>query len=134
MVMRKIANLFMLVQVQHRLFNLIYYIPYNVEVKDKMSMQYESNMNNYALSFPCIYPVCPISIDHTRLYVVGDVIARYARSCRKTVMFPLGFHYSGLTAHKFQRDLSSIDENNTKRIFRDFYKCDSYIINYLKQS
>lgn len=149
--MRRIANPFMLVRFQHRPPNLVLFYTDNGGVHDvetyqakkfepinkvtnEMSMQHESRMNNCALSFPCIYPVCPLSIDHARVYVVGDVLARYFRSCRKRVMFPLGFHYSGLTAHKFHRDLNSIEENDTKRIFKDVYRCHPHILKYLKQS
>ena len=87
-----------------------------------------------AISFPCVYPVCPISIDHTRVYVIGDVYARYFRSCGKDVIFPMGFHYSGLTAQKFCSELNSENDNNTKHIFRDVYKCPVPIMNYFKQS
>ena len=99
-----------------------------------MSTDLYEGTSKFSLSFPCVYPVCPISIDHTRLYVIGDIIARYTRSCNREVVFPLGFHYSGLTAHKFQSDLNADGDNQTKRIFEEIYKCNSYVIKYLKQS
>ncbi len=92
-------------------------------------------MNEHcAISFPCIYPVCPISIDHARMYVIGDVYARYYKSYNKKIIFPVGFHYSGLTSHKFYTALNSEEENDVKRIFREVYQCHPYVISYLKQS
>ncbi|EKD85738.1 MAG: Leucyl-tRNA synthetase 2 [uncultured bacterium] len=99
-----------------------------------MNLFPKNKTNNCTISFPCIYPVCPISIDHARMYVIGDVYARYYRAYNKKVIFPIGFHYSGLTAHKFHVALNSKEENDTKRIFREIYKCHPHVINYLKQS
>lgn len=94
--------------------------------------EYESQ--KFALSFPCVYPVCPISFDHTRIYVVGDIYARYYRSRGKEILYPMGFHYSGVTAQKFCQDLNLEGENNTKRIFRDIYKCSPTLIRFFKES
>lgn len=92
-------------------------------------------MHEYcSISFPCIYPVCPISIDHARMYVIGDVYARYYKSYNKKILFPIGFHYSGLTSYKFHIALNSKEENNVKRMFKEIYKCHPHVINYLKQS
>lgn len=92
-------------------------------------------MHEYCtISFPCIYPVCPISIDHARMYVIGDVYARYYKAYNKKVIFPIGFHYSGLTSHKFHVALNSKEEDDAKRIFREVYQCHPHVINYMKQS
>ncbi|OGC52112.1 hypothetical protein A2982_01295 [candidate division WWE3 bacterium RIFCSPLOWO2_01_FULL_39_13] len=98
------------------------------------SASFKNKTNNCAISFPCIYPVCPISIDHARMYVIGDVYTRYYRAYNKKVIFPIGFHYSGLTAHKFHAALNSKEENDTKRVFREIYQCHPHVTNYLKQS
>lgn len=92
------------------------------------------NKERISLSFPCVYPVCPLSIDHARVYIIGDIWARYYRGYGKKVLFPLGFHYSGLTAQKFHKDLNSTSMNETKRIFNEIYQCNSHIIRYFKQN
>lgn len=89
---------------------------------------------SFSLSFPCIYPVCPLSIDHARMYVVGDIFARYFRSCHKKVIFPIGFHFSGSTAQKFCNELNSTESNDTKDLFTKIYNCSSQEINYFKKS
>jgi leucyl-tRNA synthetase len=90
-------------------------------------------MKTYTLSFPCIYPVCPLSIDHSRLYLIGDIYARYYRNIGYEVIFPIGFHYSGLTAHKFNSDLKAIEDNNTKHLFEENYKCSQKVIERFKK-
>jgi leucyl-tRNA synthetase len=94
----------------------------------------EKDRNTFVLSFPCVYPVCPLSIDHARMYLIGDIFARYSRSCHKKVLFPIGFHCSGNTAQKFCRELNSDGPNSTKQMFAKIYHCSSQEINYFKKS
>lgn len=101
---------------------------------DDLEMLNIKHTANYALSFPCIYPVCPISIDHARLYLVGDILARYHRAYNECVIFPIGFHYSGLTAHRFCAALNSKEDNEIRRIFENVYNCHPHIISYLKEN
>lgn len=54
-------------------------------------------MEKFLISLPYMYPVCPISIDHARLFVIADIIARYNRE-KSAVLFPIAAHYSGITA------------------------------------
>ena len=54
-------------------------------------------MDNFLISLPYMYPVCPVSIDHARLFVIADIIARYHRETHN-VLFPIAAHYSGVTA------------------------------------
>ena len=54
-------------------------------------------MKKFLISLPYMYPVCPVSIDHARLFVIADIIARYNRE-KSTVFFPIAAHYSGVTA------------------------------------
>lgn len=45
-------------------------------------------MDNFLISLPYMYPVCPVSIDHARLFVIADIIARYHRETHN-VLFPI---------------------------------------------
>ena len=41
----------------------------------------------FLISLPYIYPVCPISIDHARMFVVADINARLERKKEKKYVF-----------------------------------------------
>lgn len=77
-------------------------------------------MKNYLLSLPYMYPVCPISIDHARLFVIADVIARYKRY-DNNVYFPIAAHYSGVTADDIYIKLKQNDLATTD-LYRIYYK------------
>ena len=47
-----------------------------------------------------IYPVCPLSFNHARMFVIADVFARFDKLKGYEVYFPIATHYSGNTAHK----------------------------------
>lgn len=77
-------------------------------------------MKNYLLSLPYMYPVCPISIDHARLFVIADIIARYKR-IDNNVFFPIVAHYSGVTADIIFDKLKHNDLT-TMNLYRAYYK------------
>ena len=77
-------------------------------------------MKNYLLSLPYMYPVCPISIDHARLFVIADIIARYKR-INNNVFFPIAAHYSGVTADEIFDKLKRNDLA-TMNLYMTYYK------------
>lgn len=62
-------------------------------------------MIKYLISSAYIYPICPLSTNHARMFLFGDIIARYARMKWKNVFFPVASHFSGNTAHKIADSL-----------------------------
>ncbi|MEM4519940.1 MAG: leucine--tRNA ligase [Sulfolobales archaeon] len=42
-----------------------------------------------------MYPNSPAHIGHARVYLIADVIARYARMQGHNTLYPMGFHYTG---------------------------------------
>ncbi len=62
----------------------------------------------YLLSTAYIYPVCPISFNHARIYVIADVYARFERLHGNEVYFPIATHYSGNTAHKVAKSITDL--------------------------
>lgn len=81
-------------------------------------------INNYLISYPYIYPVCPLSIDHAKIMLIADIHARLARKEGKNVCFPIATHYSGVTAEKSINNLNSNDDNIKKK------ELDKFITNY----
>ena len=57
-------------------------------------------MKKKFISSAYVYPVCPISIDHARMFIVGDIYARYYKNNWYNVFFPIASHYSWNTAQK----------------------------------
>jgi len=93
-------------------------------------------MEKKFVSLPYIYPVCPLSIDHARMFVIADILARYARLKGSDVVFPVASHYSGNTAQKiaeFFCDAGSESEPDAEQekkraLYRDFYSTPEYIL------
>ena len=98
--------------------------------------------NKFLISLPYLYPVCPISIDHARMFVVADINARVERKKGKEVCFPIAAHFSGVTANntcdllngRFEKN----DENNKKRenirnVFSKIYKVPNNIIMLMRE-
>lgn len=94
-------------------------------------------MNKFLISIPYIYPVCPISIDHARMFVVADIFARRKRAEGTQVFFPVAAHYSGVTAQKVCAALSTqrsandealANKKKTFDLFTDIYKMPSSIL------
>ena len=95
----------------------------------------------YLISLPYLYPVCPISIDHARMFVVADINARWERKAGKEVCFPIAAHFSGITAEKTCELLNGKYEKNSElynqrkkilNIFSKIYKVPDNIIEMLK--
>jgi len=51
-------------------------------------------------------------MNHARMFVVGDIIARYSRMKKKSVFFPIASHYSGNTAQRVSRAFTNIFSRN----------------------
>jgi len=83
--------------------------------------------NKFFVALPYIYPVCPLSIDHGRMFVIADILGRNAQMLGKELVFKVATHYSGNTAHKvaasFERYFSQNGqtEESDERIF-NLYK------------
>ncbi len=93
--------------------------------------------NKYYISLAYIYPLCPLNIDHARMFVIGDIMARYSRAEGKDVYFPVGSHYSGNSAHKvsaiFEKAYSSNknklskEEQKILNLYKNIYRTPEYI-------
>ncbi|MBU4204820.1 hypothetical protein KKH26_01390 [Patescibacteria group bacterium] len=70
-------------------------------------------MKNFFISCAYVYPLCPLNINHAKMFVVGDVIARNARKKGENVFFPIAMHYSGNSAQ------------NISKIFSEFFSEDN---------
>lgn len=87
----------------------------------------------YYIALPFIYPVCPLSIDHARMYIIGDIIARHARDNGLDVFFPVASHYSGNTAQTIAKAFKNNGdftekEKTIRKIYRDMYETPQYIM------
>ena len=85
-------------------------------------------MKKFLISCTYVYPLCPLNINHTKMFVVADIIARNERRKRKNVFFPIGFHYSGNSVQniskiftKFFSKDNTTKNNKEKRLF-NLYK------------
>ncbi len=84
-------------------------------------------MKKFLVSCAYIYPLCPLSINHAKMFVVADIIARNERKKGKNVFFPIASHYSGNSAQNISKifikifSKNSTIENNEKRLF-NLYK------------
>lgn len=74
-------------------------------------------MKKLFISSAYVYPLCPLSLNHAKMFVVGDIIARNARKKGQDVIFPIAMHYSGNSAQ------------NISKIFADFFLRDNTIHN-----
>jgi leucyl-tRNA synthetase len=72
-------------------------------------------MKKFFISSAYIYPICPLNINHAKMFVIADVFARYHRSKGKEVFFPIASHYSGNTAHKIASIFQQIYDNKGKK-------------------
>ena len=99
------------------------------------------NEEKFLISLPYLYPVCPISIDHARMFVVADINARWERKKGKQVCFPIAAHFSGVTAEKtcellngnYEKDSELYNERKKMlNIFSNIYKVPDNIIELLK--
>lgn len=87
-------------------------------------------MSNFFLSTAYIYPVCPLSFNHARMFVITDVYSRYEKLKGNSVYFPIATHFSGNTAQHIAAHFSELfampdqlDKSDaTYRLFTHFYK------------
>ena len=84
-------------------------------------------MKKLFISSAYVYPLCPLNINHARMFIIGDIIARYSRKEGKKVFFPIASHYSGNSAQNiseiFKKKFSqnNIINEKDKEIF-NLYK------------
>ncbi len=99
------------------------------------------NTEKFLISLPYLYPVCPISIDHARMFVVADINARWEKKKGKQVCFPIAAHFSGVTAEKTCQLINGKYEKGSElynkrkkilNIFSNGYKVPDSIIELLK--
>lgn len=76
--------------------------------------------DNFLISVPYIYPVCPLSIDHAKIMLVADINARMSRAEGKNVCFPIAAHYSGVTAENVIKKLKSSDFEIKDKEYKKF--------------
>ena len=69
-------------------------------------------MKKFVISIPYVYPACPLNIDHAKLFVLADVVARNQRALGKEVIFPVAAHYSGVAADTLYASFKEIDSTN----------------------
>lgn len=87
-------------------------------------------MKKIFISSAYIYPICPLNINHARMFIVGDIIARHAKENGVEVFFPIAAHYSGNTAHHFSDvfekmfsgEILSEEERKIVALYKDTYK------------
>jgi leucyl-tRNA synthetase len=89
------------------------------------------------ISLAYIYPVCPLNIDHARMFVIADILARHARQDGKEVIFPVASHYSGNTAQNIAATFNNIYSSNkeadekeekTRTLYKETYGTPEYIL------
>lgn len=94
-------------------------------------------MKKVFISLPYIYPICPLNINHARMFIVGDIIARYSRMKKKAVFFPVASHYSGNSAQNISKIFTKffLKNNQTteeeKRLFslyKNIYSVPSVVL------
>lgn len=69
-------------------------------------------MKKFVISIPYVYPACPLNIDHAKLFVLADVVARNQRALGKEVIFPVAAHYSGVAADTLCASFKELDSTN----------------------
>lgn len=89
-------------------------------------------MKNFFVSCAYIYPLCPLNINHTKMFVIADVIARNERRKGNNVFFPVASHYSGNSAQKIseiffkifsrKNKVNNEEEQKLLHLYQDFYK------------
>lgn len=89
-------------------------------------------MDNFLISLPYMYPVCPVSIDHARLFVIADIIARYHRETHN-VLFPIAAHYSGVTADIIMDKIGKQNQE-TINLYVNYYKMPKNDLERIKSS
>jgi leucyl-tRNA synthetase len=94
--------------------------------------------NKFFISLPYVYPVCPLNINHARMFVIADIFARYYRYKGKNVHFSIASHYSGNTAGKISEVFGhvygstkvklTLEEEKILNLFKSIYKTQDYVL------
>src|SRR3990167_8277181 len=84
-------------------------------------------MNKFLVSCAYVYPLCPLSLNHAKMFVVADIIARNERRKGKNVFFPVASHYSGNSAQNISKAFGKISSeaghlNNEEKKLFNLYK------------
>ena len=69
-------------------------------------------MKKFFISCAYVYPLCPLSLNHAKMFIVGDIIARNARDKGKDVFFPIAMHYSGNSVQNISKIFAKLFSNN----------------------
>lgn len=72
------------------------------------------SMKKILISSAYIYPICPLNINHARMFIIGDIIARHSREKKKKVFFPIASHYSGNSAQRVSEIFIKIFSKNSE--------------------
>ena len=71
-------------------------------------------MKKFLVSCAYIYPLCPLSMNHAKMFVIADIIARNERRKGRNVFFPVASHYSGNSAQTISKSfINFFSKNNT---------------------
>lgn len=63
-----------------------------------------------------MYPNSPAHIGHARVYLIADVLARYARMRGLNALYPMGFHYTGTPILAMSESIAKGDEALIKEL------------------
>lgn len=97
--------------------------------------------NKFYISLPFIYPICPLNIDHARMFIIADIIARHSRYLGADVFFPVASHYSGKAAQEvadvfnkiyFENDKSDEKTRRMLNLYENIYGTPDYILKKFK--
>ena len=77
-----------------------------------------------------------MNIDHSRMFIIADIVARYSRKKGKEVIFPVASHYSGNTAQNiasifgeiYQKGKSDAKSEKIFSLFKNVYGTPDYIL------
>ncbi|MEM1600479.1 MAG: class I tRNA ligase family protein, partial [Sulfolobales archaeon] len=74
---------------------------------------YESNPNHrpkFFITAAFMYPNSPAHLGHARVYLIADVMARFARMLGFNTLYPMGFHYTGTPILAMSESIAKGDE------------------------
>ncbi len=95
---------------------------------------YESDPNNrpkFFITAAFMYPNSPAHIGHARVYLIADVMARFARMLGLNTLYPMGFHYTGTPILAMSESVAKGDEILIKEL-KELYNLTSEDIELLR--